>query len=89
MRATPADLGRFFRSFLFSIHLLLFGMLLVLVSPAGVSAQSQGSGSDDTPSQSEGIQKGWNELGVWGGVSFHSTTLIGNGEEALRARRNR
>jgi hypothetical protein len=77
MRVTPADLGRFFRSFLFSIHLLLFGMVLVLVPAADVSAQTSGSGSDDTPSQSEGIQKGWNEFGVWGGVSFHSPTLIG------------
>src|SRR5215210_6798622 len=82
MRVTPADLGRLIRSFLFSIHPLLFGMVLVLVPAADVSAQSQGSGSDDTPPQSEGIQKGWNELGVWGGISFHSTTLIGKTPDA-------
>jgi hypothetical protein len=80
MRVTPADLGRFFRSFLLSIHVLIF--LTVLVPAADVSAQSAGSGSDDTPSQSEGIQKGWNEFGVWGGVSFHSPTLIGKSPDA-------
>lgn len=30
----------------------------------------------------EGIQKGWNEFGVWGGMSFHSPTLIGKSPEA-------
>jgi hypothetical protein len=80
MRVTPADLGRLFRSFRFSIHLLLFGM--VLVPAADVPAQTSGSGSDDTPPHSEGIQKGWNEFGVWGGVSFHSTTLIGKTPDA-------
>ena len=80
MRVTPADLGRFFRSFLLLIHLLLFGM--VLMSAAEVSAQSPGSGSDDAPSQSEGIRKGDNEFGVWGGISFDSTTLIGKTPDA-------
>ncbi len=82
MRATPADLGRFFRSFLLSIHLLLIGMVLVLIPATDVSAQSTGSGSADTPSPSEGIQEGDNEFGVWGGISFHSTTLIGKTPEA-------
>jgi hypothetical protein len=74
MRVTPADFGRFFRSFFLS--------LLVLVAAADVSAQSAGTGADDTPSQSEGIQKGWNEFGVWGGISFHSPTLIGKTSDA-------
>ena len=82
MRATPADLGRSFRSFLFSIQVLLFLTVLVLVPRADVLAQATGSGSDDAPSQSEGIQKGWNEFGVWGGVSFDSTTLIGKTPDA-------
>lgn len=77
MRVTPAGLGRFFRLFLLSIHLLLFSMVLVLVPATDISAQSTASASDDTQSNSEGIQKGWNELGVWGGISFHSPTLIG------------
>lgn len=82
MRATPADLGRLFRSFLLSNHVLLFGMVLVLVPAADVSAQGKRSGSDDTPSQSEGIQKGDNEFGLWGSISFHSTTLIGKTPDA-------
>jgi hypothetical protein len=28
-------------------------------------------------SSTEGIQKRWNEYGFWGGISFHSPTLIG------------
>ena len=81
MLVTPPALGRSFRSFLFSIQVLLL-LVMALVPAADVSAQATGSGSDDTPSQSEGIQKGDNEFGVWGGISFHSTTLIGKTPDA-------
>ena len=80
MRVTPADFGRSFRSFLFSIQVLLL-LVMALVPAADVSAQATGS-SSDTPYQNEGIQKGWNEFGVWGGISFHSTTLIGKTPDA-------
>jgi hypothetical protein len=33
-------------------------------------------------STSEGIQKRWNEFGVWGGISFDATTLIGKTSDA-------
>jgi hypothetical protein len=33
-------------------------------------------------SSSEGIQKHWNEFGVWGGISFDATTLIGKTPDA-------
>ena len=56
--------------------------LLVLISWAIVSAQAINESSSSTaesgaPSTSEGIQKRWNEFGIWGGISFDSPTLIG------------
>lgn len=56
--------------------------LLLLVSIVVVSAQaddtSSSSAASSAPqSSTEGIQKRWNEFGVWGGISFHSPTLIG------------
>src|SRR5439155_7071107 len=56
--------------------------LLVLISSVIVSAQAINESSSSTagsgaPSSSEGIQKRWNEFGIWGGISFDSPTLIG------------
>jgi hypothetical protein len=55
--------------------------LLVLISSVIVSAQAINSSSptagSGAPSTSEGIQKRWNEFGIWGGISFDSPTLIG------------
>lgn len=60
---------------------------LVLVSTVAVLAQtndpSPSSSTASTPqSSSEGIQKGWNEFGFWGGISFDATTLIGKTPDA-------
>lgn len=60
---------------------------LVLVSTVVVLAQtndpSPSSSTASTPqSSSEGIQKGWNEFGFWGGISFDATTLIGKTPDA-------
>ena len=66
-----------------------FSSLLILASAIGALAQAT-----DTPSRSDaasyapaqstsaGIQKGWNEFGFWGGVSFHAPTLIGKTPDA-------
>jgi len=56
--------------------------LLVLISWAIVSAQAINESSSSTAgsgasSTSKGIQKRWNEFGIWGGISFDSPTLIG------------
>jgi hypothetical protein len=40
-------------------------------------AQANKPAASDTQGAPEGIQKGWNEFGVWGGISFDATTLIG------------
>jgi hypothetical protein len=61
--------------------------LLLPASSDGVLAQapdasSSSASSSDAPSTSEGIQKRWNEFGIWGGVSFHSPTLIGKTPDA-------
>src|SRR2546425_9411607 len=61
--------------------------LLVLISWAIVSAQainesSSSTGGSGAPSSSEGIQKRWNEFGIWGGISFDSPTLIGKTPDA-------
>ena len=55
-------------------------LLLLLAFAPGISAQtnaSSTSSNSSAQSTSEGIQKGWNEFGIWGGLSFHSPTLIG------------
>lgn len=78
------------RSSLFSnkvIQSALCSCLLILVSTAVALAQtndpsassSAASAPQTTP---EGIQKGWNEFGIWGGISFDATTLIGKTPDA-------
>lgn len=61
--------------------------LLVLVSTVVVSAQANDTSSSSAAatapqSTTEGIQKGWNEFGIWGGISFDATTLIGKTPDA-------
>src|SRR5437588_5226046 len=56
--------------------------LLVLILSVLASAQAMNEGPSSAagsgaPSTSEGIQKRWNEFGIWGGISFDSPTLIG------------
>ena len=54
--------------------------LLVFIPSLSVGAQtgdSSTSSNSSPQSSSEGIQKGWNEFGIWGAISFHSPTLIG------------
>ena len=59
---------------------ILFSGLLLLASTATVRSQV---GHDGSPTErkrrsvGEGIQKGWNEFGIWGAISFDSPTLIG------------
>jgi Lipid A 3-O-deacylase (PagL) len=63
----------------------------MLVSTVVVSAQANDTPSSSaansavqssTPASTEGIQKRWNEFGVWGGISFDATTLIGKTPDA-------
>lgn len=61
--------------------------LLLLASTIVARAQtndpSPSSSAASAPqSSTEGIQKGWNEFGFWGGVSFDATTLIGKTPDA-------
>ncbi|MGH9971842.1 MAG: acyloxyacyl hydrolase [Pyrinomonadaceae bacterium] len=66
------------------IQLLVFCCLIFTVAAVEARGQTGGSGATalltpQTPNtgSSEGIQKGWNEFGVWGAISFDSTTLFG------------
>jgi hypothetical protein len=74
---------------LFSILVIQAGACscLVLFSTILASAQANDTAPSSTASPapqstSEGIQKGWNEFGIWGGVSFDATTLIGKTPDA-------
>jgi hypothetical protein len=49
----------------------------MLFAIASVSGQASNSQSASQSTASEGIQKRWNEWGVWGGISFDAPTLIG------------
>src|SRR5881392_1112465 len=64
-----------------TLALLLRSALLLLafvsISPAQAPDSSTKSGS-----VSEGIQKRDNEWGIWGGMSFNSTTLLGKTPDA-------
>lgn len=60
---------------------------LILISPVIGSAQaanepSLSASSSSAKSTSAGIQKRWNEFGIWGGISFDSPTLIGKTPDA-------
>ena len=46
------------------------------------SDSSSSTAASSAPSTTEGIQKHWNELGIWGGISFNSPTLIGQTPDA-------
>ena len=61
--------------------------LLMLASTVVVLAQANDTSSSLTAtsaaqSTTEGIQKRWNEFGIWGGISFDATTLIGKTPDA-------
>jgi Lipid A 3-O-deacylase (PagL) len=61
--------------------------LLVLILSVVVSAQAPNESSSSeanggAQSKSEGIQKSWNEFGIWGGISFDSPRLIGKTPDA-------
>jgi hypothetical protein len=66
-----------------AIQRLTYSCLLMLASAVVGQPQSSSSvapGAAQSPT--EGIQKRWNEFGVWGGISFNSPTLIGKTPDA-------
>lgn len=61
--------------------------LLILASTVVILAQANDTSSSSAASgvlqsSTEGIEKGWNEFGIWGGISFDATTLIGKTPDA-------
>ncbi|HEU5238787.1 MAG TPA: hypothetical protein VFU37_16770, partial [Pyrinomonadaceae bacterium] len=52
-------------------------ILFLLAIASSLSAQTSSNSSTGTQSTTEGIQKHWNEWGIWGGISFDAPTLIG------------
>src|SRR5882762_8985763 len=88
MRVTPHVVQQTRWSGLFSKQTIRFfsvsSLLLLILSVSGSaqapdsSASSSSIAADkNTQSPSEGIQKRDSEWGVWGGISFNSTTLLG------------
>src|SRR5205085_4451842 len=92
MRITPhffQDTG--WSLFSKTIRRISVSSLLLLSLSISVSAQGQAqapvssssaAADKNTQTPSEGIQKRWNEWGVWGSMSFNSTTLIGKTPDA-------
>ena len=62
--------------------LMLASTVAVLAQANDNSASSSSAASGAAQSSAEGIQKGWNEFGVWEGFSFNSPTLIGKTPDA-------
>src|SRR5436309_7025737 len=64
----------------------LICLLILISSVAGLAQASDNSSSSNANGgaqpTSEGIQKRWNEFGIWGGISFDSPTLIGKTPDA-------
>src|ERR1700682_2699913 len=86
MRTCPDDFQRPVWSSEFSLKVIGPGLLLLALSVGALAQQPDASSSSNsaggTQSPSEGIQKRWNEFGVWGGISFNSPTLIGKTPDA-------
>ena len=90
MRVTPHVLQqtRWLRLFsnqtirFFSVSSLLVLGLSVSISAQAPLSSSSTAGDKNRQTPSEGIQKRDNEWGVWGGMSFNSTTLIGKTPDA-------
>lgn len=59
------------------IELVSTTLVIVVLAAVSAPAQADANKSQDDSAASEGIEKGWNEFGVWGGMSFHAPTLIG------------
>ena len=57
-------------------------LTVVLLTVVPAPAQTNSNQSADEPQSNEGIEKGLNEFGIWGGVSFNAPTLIGKTPEA-------
>lgn len=59
-------------------------MLLALwsIGPAQTAGSSTASDSTNRQTPTEGIQKGDNEWGIWGGIAFDSPTWIGTTRDA-------
>ncbi|HMG74340.1 MAG TPA: acyloxyacyl hydrolase [Pyrinomonadaceae bacterium] len=90
MRTSPQDVQRSLWSSLFLlrvIHRVTASSLLLLALPVLVLAQAPNNSSSSTSAAgaqptTEGIQKRWNEFGLWGGISFSAPTLIGKTPDA-------
>lgn len=63
-----------------SCLLMLASAVVILAQANNASPSSSAAGASQ--STREGIQKGWNEFGIWGGISFDATTLIGKTPDA-------
>jgi hypothetical protein len=73
---SPLSLARLLE---FAAATLVFIFAFTLLTPAQtISTQTQ----TDAPAATEGIEKGWNEFGIWGGISFNAPTLIGKTADA-------
>ncbi|MDX6404549.1 MAG: hypothetical protein QOH70_2004 [Blastocatellia bacterium] len=88
MRTGPHSVQRSLWSNLFQLKviqqaifscLLLLALSVVLMAQAPDNSSAPAAGAQST---TEGIQKHWNEFGVWGGISFNSPTLIGKTPDA-------
>src|SRR2546430_1060116 len=90
MRTSPHNVQRSLWSSLFQLKVIqqtTSSCLLLLALSVGVLAQAPDNSSAPTSAagaqpSTEGIQKRWNEFGVWGGISFNSPTLIGKTPDA-------
>jgi hypothetical protein len=70
-----------------AIQSAICSCLLMLASTVAALAQANETSSSPSASvapqsSTEGIQKRWNEFGIWGGISFDATTLIGKTPDA-------
>lgn len=80
MRRLPHDCRQSLWTNRLSLRVIYSCFLLLTLSVVVLPQAPDNSSSNATgaaQSSTEGIQKRWNEFGIWGGVSFNSPTLIG------------
>src|SRR5947208_12649921 len=67
---------------LIPVSCLLIAIISIIASAQTANESSSSASNAGAQQTSEGIQKRWNEFGIWGGISFDSPTLIGKTPDA-------
>ena len=77
-----SSMMRFIQLLVFCCLFTVMGSVMVRSQTARRAAPTVGTAPTRDSGSEEGIQKRWNELGIWGGISFQTPTLISRTPDA-------